>query len=199
MRASHKTSRNTLAACALLGLAVTLTACGQNAAASPPAKTPASPARSTKAPASPAHPAATTTPPVATTPASPPPASPPPPAPAPQVPGVVSGCTYAPPLRLSVDPAAITLACADDGLGVERISWTDWAGTIATGQGMFWQKLCQPNCAEGKIGTYPVAVALSAVKSSPQGPWFSHLTVTWEGARPPGTTPSSYPLTPPTS
>jgi hypothetical protein len=194
MRASHKTSRNTLAACALLGLAVTLTACGQNAAASPPAKTPASPARSTKAPASPAHPAATTTPSVATTPASPPP-----PAPAPQVPGVVSGCTYAPPLRLSVDPAAITLACADDGLGVERISWTDWAGTIATGQGMFWQKLCQPNCAEGKIGTYPVAVALSAVKSSPQGPWFSHLTVTWEGARPPGTTPSSYPLTPPTS
>jgi hypothetical protein len=194
MRASHKTSRNTLAACALLGLAVTLTACGQNAAASPPAKTPASSARSTKAPASPAHPAATTTPPVATTPASPPP-----PAPAPQVPGVVSGCTYVPPLRLSVDPAAITLACADDGLGVERISWTDWAGTIATGQGMFWQKLCQPNCAEGKIGTYPVAVALSAVKSSPQGPWFSHLTVTWEGARPPGTTPSSYPLTPPTS
>ena len=35
---------------------------------------------------------------------------------------------------------------------------------------MFWDKLCEPSCAHGKIGTYPVAVMFSAVKTSSQGP-----------------------------
>jgi hypothetical protein len=183
MRASHDPSRKTLAASALLGLAVTLTACGQHTAASP------------------SHPATTSTtapaPVAATSPASPSPA-PPPPAAARPLPGVVAQCNSALPLRLSVKPAVISLACADDGWGVERMSWANWTGTTATGQGTFWEKLCHPNCAEGKIGTYPVAVTLSELKTSPAGPWFRRLTVSWEGARPPGIIPPSFSLMPPT-
>jgi len=89
------------------------------------------------------------------------------------------------------------VACADDGLGVEDMTWNDWTASAAAGQGRLWEKLCQPNCAEGKIGTYPVAVALSAVRSSSSGPWFSRLTVAWKGRRPPGTLPGSFPLTRP--
>jgi hypothetical protein len=204
MRASHNTSRKTLAACASLGLAVTLTACGQNAAASPPLKThPPSAKSSAKVLASPST--------AVTTPASPQPASPQPapsqpvspapvpPAPAtgPQLPGVVADCNSS--LRLSVEPAIISLACADYGWGVERMTWASWSGTIATGEGTFWEKLCQPNCAEGKIGTYPVSVTLSAVKASPHGRWFSRLTVTWPGARPPGIIPPGFSLMPPAS
>ncbi len=44
--------------------------------------------------------------------------------------------------------------------------------------------------------TFAVAVTLSAVKTSPQGPWFSRLTVTWEANRPPNQTPGSFPLPP---
>jgi hypothetical protein len=107
---------------------------------------------------------------------------------------VVADCTSAPPYRLSTRPGTITLACADDGLGVQDMTWGTWAASAATGQGKLWEKLCVPNCAEGKTGTYPVAVTLSAVRSSASGPWFSRLTVSWEGQRPPGTTPSSFPL-----
>jgi hypothetical protein len=110
------------------------------------------------------------------------------------LPRVVADCTSAPPYRLSTRPGTITLACADDGLGVQDMTWGTWAASAATGQGKLWEKLCVPNCAEGKTGTYPVAVTLSAVRSSASGPWFSRLRVTWEGQRPPGTTPSSFPL-----
>jgi hypothetical protein len=107
---------------------------------------------------------------------------------------VVANCTSAPPYRPSARPASITLACADDGLGLEKMTWNSWAAPIATGRGMLWEKLCHPNCAEGKVGTYPVDVTLSAVKSSSSGPWFSRLTVAFQGQRPPGTLPSSFGL-----
>src|SRR5580704_11624858 len=84
-------------------------------------------------------------------------------------PVVVADCTSAPPYRLSVRPGSVTLACADDGLGVEDMTWGSWSSSAAAGQGRFWEKLCQPNCAEGKTGTYPVTVTLSAVKSSASG------------------------------
>jgi hypothetical protein len=61
---------------------------------------------------------------------------------------------------------------------------------------MFWDKLCQPSCAAGKIGTYPVAVRLSAVKTTGPGPWFSRLTLTWEAIRPPRPVPDSFRLAP---
>jgi hypothetical protein len=110
---------------------------------------------------------------------------------------VVANCTSAPPYRLSVRPGSVTLACADDGLGVEDMTWASWSSSAATGQGRFWEKLCQPNCAEGKTGTYPVTVTLSVVKSSASGAWFSRLSVTWQGQRPPGTIPGSFALTQP--
>jgi hypothetical protein len=111
----------------------------------------------------------------------------------------VANRTSALPYRLSVRPAVITLACADDGLGVKGMAWTTWTTSSATGRGALWENLCQPNCAEGKIANYPVAVTLSLVKTSSQGPWFATLTVAWEGARPPNQTPDSFTLTPPRS
>ncbi|HEY6315273.1 MAG TPA: hypothetical protein VIY52_31330 [Streptosporangiaceae bacterium] len=131
----------------------------------------------------------TTPPPSATSPASPAPSATLP------VPGVVADCIRAP-QQLSIRPAVITLACADDGLGVENMTWTSWTTSAAAGKGTLWEKLCKPDCADGQIGTYPVAVTLSAVKTSSQGRWFSRLTVTWEATRPPNQTPDSF-LTPP--
>jgi hypothetical protein len=96
-----------------------------------------------------------------------------------------------------VRPASITLACADDGVGVENMTWTSWTTSSAAGTGAFWENQCEPSCADGKIATYPVTVALSAVETTSQGPWFSRLTVTWEANRPPNATPDSFPLMPP--
>jgi hypothetical protein len=152
------------------------------------------PVSTTTAPVS-AHPATaapssvTTPPSPATSPASPAPSTTSP------VPGVVADCIRAP-HQLSIRPAGITLACADNGLGVENMAWTSWTTSAATGKGTLWEKLCKPDCADGQIGTYPVAVTLSAVKISAHGPWFSRLTVTWEATRPPNQAPDSF-LTPP--
>jgi hypothetical protein len=113
------------------------------------------------------------------------------------LPGVVAECTNPPPYRLSTRPSAITLACGDDGIGVENLTWTSWAGSAAAGRGSLWENLCQPNCATGKVTTYPVAVTLAVVKTSSQGPWFSHLMVAWLGNRPPNSTPDTFGLWPP--
>lgn len=113
-------------------------------------------------------------------------------APASPAPGVVADCIKAP-HTLSTRPSSIVLACADDGLGVEKMAWTRWTSSAAIGRGTLWENLCKPDCADGTIGTYPVAIALSDVKSSSHGPWFSLLTVTWEGTRPPNLTPANIP------
>jgi hypothetical protein len=181
MGPSHKT----LALCALLGIGLLTAACGASSTGT--ATTP--PAASAPAPTTPAaSPAASSpVPPASSAPATA------------ALPGVIAECTSPPPYRLSTRPSVIVLACADDGLGVQNLTWTTWAAAAATGEGKLWQKLCQPNCATGKLGYYPVAVMLSSVRTSSQGPWFSRLTVTWEGSRPPGSTPDTFGLPSPSS
>jgi hypothetical protein len=112
-------------------------------------------------------------------------------------PGVTADCGSAPPHRLSTRPSSITLACADNGWGVEDLTWTSWTTSAAVGHGVFWDKLCKPSCATGKIGTYPVAIRLSAVKTTARGRWFSRLTLTWKASRPPRSVPDSFRLIPP--
>ena len=110
---------------------------------------------------------------------------------------VVADCAAAAPYPLSREPVSITLACADAGIGVQDMLWTSWTTTAATGTGLLWEKLCVPDCASGKMGYYPVAVTLSAVRASAKGRWFSELTVSWQGSRPPNQTPDTFTLMPP--
>lgn len=115
-----------------------------------------------------------------------------------RLPGVVD-CTSESPLRLSVRPSSIALACADDGIGVEKLTWTTWTATTATGQGTLWEHVCVPSCVASRTyAHYPVTVTLSAVKSAGQKTWFSLLTVRWM-SRPPALLPSSFGLESPAS
>jgi hypothetical protein len=86
--------------------------------------------------------------------------------------------------QASTRPSSITLACADNGIGVQAVNWATWTSSGATGQGTLWLKLCQPNCATGKIAHYPVGVTLSDVQGPASGQWFRHLTITWGSPRP---------------
>jgi hypothetical protein len=110
---------------------------------------------------------------------------------------VVADCAAAAPYSLSREPSSITLACADDGIGVQDMLWMSWTATAAKGSGLLWEKLCVPDCAAGKVGYYPVVVTLSLVRASAKGQWFSELTVSWQGSRPPNQTPEAFTLTPP--
>jgi len=110
---------------------------------------------------------------------------------------VVADCAAATPYSRSREPLSITLACADDGIGVQDMLWTSWTATAAKGSGLLWEKLCVPDCAAGRVGYYPVDVTLSSVRSSAKGHWFSELTVSWQGSRPPNQTPDTFTLMPP--
>jgi hypothetical protein len=68
---------------------------------------------------------------------------------------------------------------------VAKIAWATWSAFTATGQGDVWAVQCVPDCADGKEVITPARVTLSGVKTSPQGYYFSELTVTWEGRKPP--------------
>jgi len=111
--------------------------------------------------------------------------------------GVVANCAGPAPYSLSSEPPSIILACGDAGAGVQDLTWTNWTSSTATGNGLLWENLCVPSCAAGELGHYPVDVTLSAVQPSARGPWFSRLTVTWEGNRPPNQTPDTFTLMPP--
>lgn len=114
--------------------------------------------------------------------------------------GVVANCDAASP-SLSERPSGIVIACADDGLGAEDMIWSNWGTSTATGQGILYENECTPaaSCGASQFSTYPVKVTLSDVKSSSDGPYFSELSVTWEGNRPPNQTPNSFALEGPAS
>jgi hypothetical protein len=113
--------------------------------------------------------------------------------------GVVADCASAEPHPLSTEPSSIVLACADAGIRIEGLTWAAWTASAATGHGTLWENQCVPSCAAGKFAKYPVAVTLSAVKSSAEGPWFSRLRVTWGRNRPTNQTPDTFTLLPPGS
>lgn len=174
--------------CAVLGVAIAGCQGSQaSSAAAPGSATAAAPPTATAAaPSAPASPTGT---------AAPPAAAPTPTATALADAGVVSACD-APPHLLSREPSVIILACADAGIGVQDLTWTSWTASSATGQGVLWENECVPtaSCGASKYSRYPVAVTLSAVKASAQGPWFSRLTVTWKDGRPPNQTPDTFSL-----
>lgn len=114
------------------------------------------------------------------------------------VPGVVEcAVSYD---TLYVRPASITLTCGDGQAGVENMTWTTWSASTATGKGDYFEDPCVPNCADGGRETYPVQVMLSGVKTSPDGTYFSELTITWwEGNVPPNPPAGSFRLMAPTA
>ncbi len=113
------------------------------------------------------------------------------------LPGVIADCTAPPPAaeKATVRPVAITLACADDGLGVEDLHWTVWTAREAVGTGRVWENDCTPDCASGVVKSYPATVTLSGVViTRTDRPLFSELTVTYPGLGPQRQTSARFPL-----
>jgi hypothetical protein len=58
-------------------------------------------------------------------------------------------------------PTTITFTCADGGISVNKIKWSSWDKSGATGTGTFNENLCEPSCVEGKEVSAPVSIKLS--------------------------------------
>lgn len=72
---------------------------------------------------------------------------------------LVTGCSPSTPEDVYVfdctrnvqQPKELTLACADGGQLVQDIRWFNWGDLSATGEGVVFTNLCDPNCADGTI------------------------------------------------
>ncbi|GAA14982.1 hypothetical protein [Gordonia alkanivorans] len=74
---------------------------------------------------------------------------------------VVGGCDGA---KLVQPRTLSSNFCADVGVIVSDITWLAWTDAFAVGFGTENRKLCEPNCAAGKIAKYPVGIWLFAPK-----------------------------------
>ncbi len=85
-------------------------------------------------------------------------------------------------------PKRITIACGDAGIWLSKLKWSSWSGSNAKGAGTYNQNDCTPDCASGKIMTYPVDVTLSKPKSCPGQTQlaFKRAALTFTGTPPPG-------------
>lgn len=117
------------------------------------------------------------------------------------LPTVFSDCNLPPPQPLVILPDTISLACADAGLGVEKLSWQSWTDTGATGTGTLWQKNCVPDCPSAPIpfSYYSVTVTLSGViTNTSDGRLFTSISVVYDGKGPQGEPSDVYSLPLPT-
>lgn len=115
-----------------------------------------------------------------------------------RAPYVVDNCAGKP----MVEPTSYVLTCADYGMTLTGAHWTSWTPQLASGYGTWNEKLCVPNCAEGKIGHYPVDVVLWGSRVVNGREHYANLTVIYTGkSRPPvyqlvnGKTVATYPVT----
>ena len=94
---------------------------------------------------------------------------------------------------------SIVIACADDGIRFESLSWSSWTQTSAVGSGQLWENDCIPYCAAGTFRQYPASVTLSNPVDSVNGSVFSSLVASFTVAGPngrPKTESFSLPLPP---
>ena len=81
-------------------------------------------------------------------------------------------------------PQSLTEFCADAGNGVTKIKWSSWTSTKAVGTGSFYVKLCDPNCADGKVVWAKAKVVLSGAKLTRGKRYLMNVTVTSTNGKP---------------
>ena len=62
--------------------------------------------------------------------------------------------------HMTSKPKSLTIYCADAGIGLAKLTWSNWGGTTASGVGVYYANNCDPNCAEGKVIQTKVKVTL---------------------------------------
>jgi hypothetical protein len=91
-----------------------------------------------------------------------------------------------------VKPKQITLACADAGVFVYKITWTRWDANGARGSGILVWNTCLPKtCVDGIVQKFAVKVRLGRVASGPSIDVFSGMTLMFPGASGPASAETS--------
>jgi len=77
-----------------------------------------------------------------------------------------------------VRPHEVVFACADDGFGVDRLTWVTWGGAQAIGLGSAYANDCKPTCVAGHVHRYRAVLIVSGTQRCPNGA-IAYRTVTY--------------------
>jgi hypothetical protein len=77
-----------------------------------------------------------------------------------------------------VRPHEVVFACADDGFGVDHLTWATWGGAQAIGLGSAYANDCKPTCVAGHVHRYQAVLIASGLQHCPNGA-SAYLTVTY--------------------
>ena len=72
----------------------------------------------------------------------------------------VNSCSSGPETK----PSEMTIFC-DNTLRVDKITWSSWNAVRASGRGIQFLVVCEPNCATGTPIYTPVAITLEGVSA----------------------------------
>jgi hypothetical protein len=94
-------------------------------------------------------------------------------------------------------PQEIIVACGDAGTYVNRLKWSSWTTTKASGKGEYTYNTCKPMCDDGNLKSFAVDATLTDAKSCKNEPHkaFTKLELTFTQGRPTYVKKSTYSLT----
>ncbi len=85
-----------------------------------------------------------------------------------------------------VKPTRIVLACGDGNAVAQKLTWSKWNATYASGAGILRQNNCTPDCAEGTFHLFRARFVLSDTVTAAGRRYFTSIKVSFLGAEPAG-------------
>ena len=85
-------------------------------------------------------------------------------------------------------PSSLVLTCADANDALTALHWVSWANNQAFGTGTEKVNTCTPDCADGKLVSYPALITLWRPEPLPGHPgvrYFTRITRIYPANRPP--------------
>ncbi|RCS93540.1 hypothetical protein CIK69_01565 [Brachybacterium alimentarium] len=84
----------------------------------------------------------------------------------------------------AIEPTSYILTCADAGMGLDALQWSDWGSEHATARGILRTLTCDPSCAEGGTAEYSVEVVATDARAEGPVTGYETLEVTYSGTPP---------------
>jgi hypothetical protein len=83
-------------------------------------------------------------------------------------------------------PREVVLTCGDAGLVATKLQWTQWGSAQAHGAGVGEEKVCTPNCAEGRVAKGKMQLVLSRPRLCSQDGkrHFTKIRYSWPNGAP---------------
>ncbi|HZQ16783.1 MAG TPA: hypothetical protein VFA82_08430 [Gaiellaceae bacterium] len=93
--------------------------------------------------------------------------------------------TPCPPVKPSVRPTTVVVACGDGNFFLGGLRWSRWTGRSAFATGTAHANDCNPYCAAGRFHTYPASLQLTRPRTCAHGRReFTRFTYRFLAAKP---------------